>query len=136
VKVDEPVWLEEAAVHAIHHRQLAEHGGMGGVREPGGLESALARPRQLHAYGDPPPDLAAMAAAYAGGLVRNHPFVDGNKRVALVAARTFLRLNGRDLVATPEDKYLAVIGLATREISEDEFAAWVRSHLSPWEPRR
>src|SRR5437762_1675004 len=122
--MDEPVWLEEAAVHAIHQRQLAEHGGLPGVREPGSLESALARPRQVYAYGDPPPDLAALACAYAGGFVRNHPFVDGNKRVALVAARTFLRLNGWDLVASAEEKYLAVVGLASREITEEEFAAW------------
>jgi death on curing protein len=133
--VAEPIWLEEAAVHAIHQRQLAEHGGLNGVHEPGGLQSALARPHQLFAYGDPAPDLAAMAAAYAGGLVRNRPFVDGNKRVALVAARTFLRLNGCDLVASQEVKYMAVIGLATREISEEGFAIWIRAHLAPWEPR-
>ena len=133
--MDEPVWLGEATVHGIHQRQLAEHGGLGGVREPGGVEAALARPRHLLAYGDPPPDLASLAAAYAGGLVRNHPFVDGNKRVALVVARTFLRANGWDLQASQEEKYLAVIGLTTRELSEEEFAAWVRAHLAPWEPR-
>ena len=132
----EPVWLAMEAVLGIHQRQLAEHGGSEGTRDPGGLESALARPRHLFAYGDPPPDLAALATAYAGGFVRNHPFVDGNKRVALVAARTFLRLNGLDLVAAPQEKYVAVMALATREMSEDEFAAWVRSHLESWEPKR
>lgn len=139
--MDEPVWLEQGSVRAIHQRQLAEHGGLDGVRDPGGLDSrvpfrAAARPRQLFAYGEPPPDFAALATAYAGGFVRNHPFVDGNKRVALAAARTFLRLNGWDLVASPEEKYLAVIGLATRELSEAEFAAWIRAHLAPWTPRR
>lgn len=134
--MDEPVWLDPEAVAAIHQRQLAEHGGPGGVRDPGGLESALARPRHLYAYGDPLPDMAAMAGAYAAAFVRNHPFVDGNKRVALVAARTFLRLNGWDLVAPPEAKYVAVLGLATSEFLEEEFAAWIRSHLAPWEPQR
>src|SRR5437773_2408681 len=129
--MNEPLWLKGETVHAIHQRQLAEHGGLPGVRDPGGLQSALARPQHLYAYGEPPPDLAAMAAAYAGGFVRNHPFVDGNKRVALVAARTFLRLNGWDLVASAEDKFLAVMGLATREFSEEEFAAWIRAHLAP-----
>lgn len=134
--MEEPLWLEEGMVQRIHQRQLAEHGGLSGVREPGGLASALARPRQLFAYGEPPPDFAALAAAYANGFVRNHPFVDGNKRVALVVARTFLRLNGCDLVASAEEKYLAVIGLVTREISEEQFAAWVRAHLVPWTPER
>jgi death-on-curing protein len=130
--MEEPIWLEEATVRAIHQRQLAEHGGLGGVREQGGLESALARPRQLFGYGDPAPELAALAACYAGAFVRNHPFVDGNKRVALVAARAFLRRNNWDLRAAPEDKYLAVIGLAAREITEEEFATWIRAHLAPW----
>ena|SRR5438552_13110022 len=134
--MDEPVWLEEKSVHAIHQRQLAEHGGLPGVRDPGGLQSALARPRHLFAYGEPPPDLAAMAAAYAAGFVWNHPFVDGNKRVAHVAARSFLRANGWDLQARAEDKYITVIGLATHQISEEEFAAWIRSHLAPWAPRQ
>jgi death-on-curing protein len=133
--MDEPVWLTEAIVRAIHQRQLAEHGGLGGVREPGGLASALARPQQLFAYGDPPPDFAALAACYAGAFVRNHPFVDGNKRVAHVAARMFLRLNGWDLVAPPEEKYVAIVGLVTHELSEEEFATWIRSHLAPRGPR-
>jgi death on curing protein len=130
--VDEPVRLKEATVRGIHARQLAEHGGLDGVREPGGLDSALARPRHLFAYGDPPPDLAALAAAYAGGFLRNHPFVDGNKRVALVTARAFLRLNGCDLAAPAEEKYLAIMGLTTREITEEAFAAWLRGRLAPW----
>src|SRR5262245_20113189 len=109
----EPVWLEEATIHGIHQRQLAEHGGLGGTRDPGGLESALARGRQLFAYGDPPPDFAALAAAYAGGFVRNHPYVDGNKRVGFAAAVTFLRLNGWNLDATQLEAYTAMIALAT-----------------------
>lgn len=127
--MDEPIWLDEPEIRAVHNRQLAEHGGLPGVREPGGLESALARPKQLWSYGEPPPDLAALATAYAGGFVCNHPFVDGNKRVAHVAVRLFLRLNGWDLDASPESKYLAMLGLASSEISEADYAAWIRSHL-------
>ena len=123
------VWLEPALVLAIHDRQLAEHGGSGGVRDEGLLESALARPRQLHAYGDPEPDLADLAAALAYGLARNHPFVDGNKRTAHVAYRTFLELNGAELVATDEDKYLAMLALAEGKLGERDFAAWLRERV-------
>jgi death on curing protein len=129
--MDEPTWLREDVVRAIHRRQLAEHGGREGVRDPGLLASALARPRQILAYSEPPPDLAALAAAYAFGILRNHPFVDGNKRVALVALRTFLKVNGHDLVATQEEKYQRVLHVADRQLSEAEFAGWVRDHLSP-----
>lgn len=83
------VWLIEETLRAIHKRQIAEHGGSDGLRDEGLLSSALARPKNLLAYGEPPPDLASLAAAYAYGIARNHPFVDGNKRTALVAARTF-----------------------------------------------
>jgi death-on-curing protein len=133
---DEPVWLLPSAVSAMHQRLLAEHGGLAGVRDPGGLESALARPRQVHAHEDPPPDLAALAAAYAVGFVRNHPFVDGNKRVGFAAAVTFLRLNGANLNAPQPQAYTAMIGLATRELSEAEFAAWLRAHLGAWPARQ
>ena len=123
------VWIEQALVLAVHDRQLAEHGGSAGVRDEGLLESALARPQQLHAYGDPAPDLADLAASLAGGLARNHPFVDGNKRTAHVAYRTFLELNGAELVATDEDKYLAMLALAEGKLSEPDFAAWLRERV-------
>jgi death-on-curing protein len=123
------VWLEKALVLAIHDRQLAEHGGSGGVRDEGLLESALARPQQLYAYGDPPPDLADLAAALAYGFARNHPFVDGNKRTAHVAYRTFLALNDADLVAADEEKYLTMLALAEGKLSESEFASWLRAHI-------
>jgi death-on-curing protein len=123
------VWLGKALVLAIHDRQLAEHGGSGGVRDEGLLESALARPQQLRAYGNPAPDLADLAAALAYGLARNHPFVDGNKRTAHVAYRTFLALNGGDLIATDEDKYVAMLALAEGKLAERGFAAWLRGHL-------
>ena len=123
------VWLEKALVLAIHDRQLAEHGGSAGVRDEGLFESALARPQQLYAYGDPAPDLADLAAALAYGLARNHPFVDGNKRTAHVAYRTFLALNGAELVATDEEKYLTMLALAEGKLSESEFAAWLRVRI-------
>jgi len=123
------VSLEKALVLAIHERQVAEHGGSAGVRDDGLLESALARAQQLHAYGDPVPDLADLAAAVAHGLARNHPFVDGNKRTAHVAYRTFLALNGAELVATDEEKYVAMLALAEGKLAERDFAAWLRDRL-------
>lgn len=123
------VWVREDVVLALHLRQLAEHGGGEGVRDEGLLRSALARPQNLLAYGDPPPDLASLAAAYAYGIARNHPFVDGNKRTALVVARLFLLLNGVNLVATQEEKYLTFVKLAAGELSEEELTNWIRVHL-------
>lgn len=123
------VWLDKALVVAVHDRQLAQHGGTPGLRDESLLESALARPQQLHAYGDPPPDLAALAASLAYGLARNHPFVDGNKRTAHVAYRTFLALNDAELSAPQEDMYLAILGLATGRLQEGEFAEFLRRHL-------
>jgi death-on-curing protein len=108
----EIVWLLEETALAVHSRQTSEHGGKPGVRDEGLLFSALARPQNLAAYGDPPPDLAALAASYAFGIARNHPFIDGNKHVALVAARTFLLINGADLEAAQEEKYVTFLRLA------------------------
>src|SRR6185437_10549122 len=96
-------WLDKTLALAIHDRQLAEHGGTGGVRDEKLPESALARPQQLYAYGDPPPDLADLAASLAFGLARKHPFVDGNNRTAHVCYRLFLALNGADLIVSDED---------------------------------
>ena len=122
-------WLLEETLTAIHHRQIAEHGGGDGLRDEGLLLSALARPQNLLAYGDPPPDLASLAAAYAYGIARNHPFIDGNKRTALVAARTFLILNGVDLDATQDDKVLTFLKLAEGALSEEELADWIRKRI-------
>jgi death on curing protein len=116
---------------AIHRRQLSEHGGSEGLREPGLLASALARPRHLAVYADPPPDLAALAAAYAFGIAQNHPFVDGNKRTALVVARTFLKLNGSDLRTTQAEKYRTILRLSEGRLSEEALADWFRAHLLP-----
>ena len=123
------VWLFEETVTAIHHRQVAEHGGGEGLRDEALLSSALARPQNLFAYGEPRPDLASLAAAYAYGIARNHPFVDGNKRTALVTARTFLILNGVDLDATQDDKVLTFLNLAEGVISEEELADWIRRRI-------
>lgn len=123
------VWIGKLLALAIHQRQLAEHGGGSGVRDESLLESALARPHQVQAYGDPPPDLAELAAALAHALARNHPFVDGNKRTAHVCYRVFLALNGADLVASDEEKYVNMIALSEGSMSESEFAAWVRKHI-------
>jgi death on curing protein len=127
--VSKIVWLLEETLIAIHHRQIAEHGGGEGLRDEGLLSSALARPQNLLAYGESPPDLASLAAAYAYGIARNHPFVDGNKRTALVAARTFLILNGVDLIATQDDKALTFLNLAEGAISEEELADWIRKRI-------
>ncbi|TDK26005.1 type II toxin-antitoxin system death-on-curing family toxin [Luteimonas aestuarii] len=123
------VWISKALALAIHERQLAEHGGGSGVRDEGMLDSALARPQQLHTYGDPPPDLAGLAASLAFGLARNHPFVDGNKRTAAVACETFILLNGAVLDADDVALYPVYLALAEGSLSEADFAAWLRRHL-------
>lgn len=123
------VWIERPLALAIHERQLAEHGGGAGVRDETLLQSALARPQQLFAYGDPPPDVAALAACLAFGLARKHPFVDGNKRTAHVCYRVFLALNDAELDARAEDMYVQMIALAEGALSETDFADWLRPRL-------
>lgn len=121
--MNEPIWLRIEAILAAHDDQLAEHGGGVGVRDQGLLESALARPLNLHAYGEP--SLPRLAAAYAFGIARNHPFVNGNKRTALVAAELFLGLNGWDLTATDVECVEVFLSLAAGELGEEELAAWI-----------
>ena len=123
------VWIDRALALAMHDRQLAEHGGGGGVRDEGMLDSALARPQQRHAYGDPPPDLAELAAALAFGLARNHPFVDGNKRTAAVACETFILLNDAALEASDDELYPRYLGLAEGSLDEAGFADWLRTKI-------
>lgn len=123
------VWIEKPLVLLLHDRQLTEHGGLAGVRDEHLLASALARPLQLFAYGDPPPDLADLAASLAHGIAKNHAFVDGNKRTAFVAYRTFLALNHARLEASADEKYATILGLANGQLSEAEFAHWLRAHL-------
>jgi death-on-curing protein len=121
------VWPDREVIVAVHEMQLAEHGGLAGVRDSGLLDSALSRAPNLAAYGQP--DAAALTAAYGWGLSRNHPFIDGNKRTAFVAAELFLNLNGHDLVAADADCVLTMLGVAAGEVSEEAFAAWLRSHI-------
>jgi death-on-curing protein len=119
----EPVWIETELALAIHDRQLAEHGGPIGVRDASALESALARPRNQWAYGEA--DLCALAAAYAFGIARNHPFTDGNKRTAWILARLFLALNDVRIAFDPEDAVDMVLMLAAGNLAENEVAAWL-----------
>ena len=123
------VWLDPAVLHAVHEEQLAEHGGASGTRDAGLFASALARPENLAAYGEP--DAATLAAAYGWGLARNHPFVDGNERTAFVATELFLVLNGFELTADDAACVLTMLAVASGDMAEDEFAAWVRVHLQP-----
>lgn len=126
-------WLERPVVLAVHGAQLAEHGGAGGVRDVGLLESALARPLNLAAYGEP--DAADLAAAYGFGIAANHPFVDGNKRTAFVAVELFLAINGYVLNATDTDCIVTMLALAAGDIDEGEFARWIRDHTETRTPR-
>ena len=122
-------WLQQGTAEAVHGEQLAEHGGGTGVRDGGALLSALARPQNLAAYGEP--DAPALAAAYAFGVAKNHPFVDGNKRTAWVLARLFLQKNGVSLNYQDADAVVAMLALAAGEISEDELAEWFRARVLP-----
>jgi death-on-curing protein len=127
VKKKEPRWIEERDALAIHDRLLALHGGATGLRDQALLESALARPRQHHAYASKP-DIVEMAALYTAGIVRNHPFVDGNKRSGFVIGVLFLELHGFDFKATEEDTTQAVMALAAGTLDESGYAAWLRAH--------
>jgi death-on-curing protein len=128
--VNELRWVSARALKLLHLESLAAFGGAEGIRDEGLLESALARPRNLHAY-EGETDLCRLAAVYAAGLVRNHPFVDGNKRAALAAAGIFLMLNGLDLEADKAEATVAVIDLAAGELPEEGFAAWLRDNTRP-----
>ncbi len=122
------VWVAVTVAEAAHLEQIAEHGGGEGVRDAGLLASAMPRPQNLAAYGEP--DTAALAAAYAFGIARNHPFVDGNKRTAAVVSETFLALNGHRLNATDAELVVAFVALAAGDLSEEALADWLREHLA------
>ena len=119
-------WLPLPLVGLMHHSLILEHGGARGVRDAAQLSAALARPRNLYAYESA--DVYRLAAAYAFGIARNHPFVDGNKRTALMAMYTFLRLNGLQLGAREEDAYLTMMQVAEGALTEPELAAWIKQH--------
>jgi death-on-curing protein len=122
----EPVWVDLDVVLAIHDEQLAEHGGQPGVRDRGLLESNKARPRKQFAYGEA--SIARLAASYAFGISRNHPFLDGNKRTSLVVAELFLELNGLDLSATDAECVTTFLRLAAGELTEDQLADWIAAN--------
>ena len=124
----EIIWVLDEVVLAVHDEQLAVHGGLSGIRDRGAVESALARPRNLVAY-EASDDLARLAAAYAYGIARNHGFADGNKRTALVTADLFLMLNGYELVSSPVDNVLTILGVADGTLSEEELTSWIRKNI-------
>lgn len=126
----EPSWLSRLVVDTIHHDQLREHGGLPGIRDEHLLESALARPQQRWQYGGRV-DVPMLAAAYAYGLVKNHPYRDGHKRVGFLAMVTFLGMNGYDFSASDAEVVAEVLGLADGRVSEDALADWIRRHSSP-----
>jgi death-on-curing protein len=128
--VNEPIWIDKPETLFSHSRQLAEHGGSDGIRDEGLLESALSKPKNVFAC-EPDCDLPRLAASYAYGIARNHPFIDGNKRTALVVSEGFLRINGWKIISSPEEKYLTYLQLADGSLSEEELAIWFRSHIHP-----
>jgi death-on-curing protein len=125
----EPIWLDREALLRLHDESLALFGGASGIRDAGLLDSALARPQQLYAYGEP--DLAALAAAYAFGIAKNHAFIDGNKRAAFLALGIFLAENGLRLTATQSEATFRMLGVGAGSIAEAQLAAWVRAHSEP-----
>ena len=124
------VWLDRRSVELLHGESLAEHGGLSGLRDDGLLESALARPLNLHAYEDVS-DVFALAACYGVALAKNHPFNDGNKRIAFIAALTFALLNGWLIVADQAEAAAVMLGIAAGDLGQPEFAAWLRNHATP-----
>ena len=122
-------WIATEVLYAVHEEQLAEHGGLAGLRDANALESAVARAEQLAHYGEP--DAADLAAAYGFGIARNHPFSDGNKRTAFVAVELFLALNGFELVASDADCVTTMLELAAGDLAENAFAEWIRTHTQP-----
>ena len=127
MKKKEPLWIEERDALAIHDRLLALHGGATGLRDQGLLESALARPRQHYSYAGIS-DIVALGALYTAGIVRNHPFVDGNKRTGFVIGVLFLELHGFDFKASEEDATQAVMGLAAGTLDESAYGTWLRAN--------
>jgi death-on-curing protein len=123
----EPLWISKRAVLALHNEQLAEHGGATGIRDESLLDSALAKPQNVFAYANNP-SLFRLAASYAFGIARNHPFIDGNKRTALVVSLAFAERNGWTIESSREDLYFTFLHLADGTLTEDELAAWFTSH--------
>ncbi|QJE97795.1 type II toxin-antitoxin system death-on-curing family toxin [Luteolibacter luteus] len=127
--MDEPVWIPKEIVLALHQRQVNEHGGDAGIRDESLLESAIARPQQRYTY-DSSADIYALAASYAKGLAKNHPFIDGNKRTAFVVYRLFLLRNGITATAPQGDRYSTALDLAAGDMEEEAFATWLRRNTA------
>lgn len=127
--MDDPIWIRRDVAERIHSDQLAEHGGADGIRDENLFESALSRPRHLFAYTDPTPDIPELAAAYAFAIAKNHAFIDGNKRTAMVVAVMFLELNGYTFSASNEERFNTFLALAAGELSEDAFTDWLKQHV-------
>ncbi|MDO8955031.1 MAG: type II toxin-antitoxin system death-on-curing family toxin [Gammaproteobacteria bacterium] len=123
----EPRWLTLHDVDAFHSKQIQEHGGLQGLRDKNLLQSALGRPQQLLAYSDKT-DIFELAAAYAYGIIKNHPFLDGNKRTGIITAAIFLMMNGYNIIASEEDLYLNTISLANGTQTESQFAKWLQEN--------
>jgi death-on-curing protein len=123
-------WVIKAVVLAIHDAQIAEHGGLNGIRDCPTLESSLARPQNLLAYGDPPPDIAALAASYAFGIASKQVFIDGNKRTSAVVTRTFLKLNGYDFTADEATRLHIWKSIGEGAMSEEELVVWIRNNIA------
>ncbi len=132
----EPKWLDKKRILAIHTKQIQQFGGQPGVRDEGLLESALGKPLNVYFYSEVHPDIAVLAASYAYGIARNHPFLDGNKRTALVACRLFLRKNGFSMVASKIEKYETFLRLAEGLLSEEQLANWISEKTRPIEKRK
>jgi death on curing protein len=126
--VKTPKWVDRRALVLLHGETLAEHGGLPGLRDGGALDASLARPRHLHAY-EPQSDFARLAAAYGFGIIRNHPFNDGNKRAGFLAIGLFLARNGRELTADPVEAIAIILRLAEGKLTELELASWIRKNM-------
>jgi len=126
--VKSPKWVDRIALVLLHEETLAEHGGLPGLRDQGALDASLARPRHLHTY-EPESDIARLAAAYGFGIVRNHPFNDGNKRAGFLAIGLFLAFNGGELTADPVEAIAVILRLAEGKLTELELAAWIRRNI-------
>ena len=131
--VEKPAWVPRAAIEAAHADQIRTHGGQLGLRDEGLLDSAIARPQHRWRY-EPDSDLATLAASYGFGLIKNHPFIDGNKRIGFVTANMFLILNGHEIEASEPQVVDITLRVADGSLSESEFAAWIRSALVPLDP--
>ena len=126
---NEPEWLLKQVVQSFHDQQLKEHGGAHGIRDEGMLDSALNKPLQMWSYEDPAPDIPSLAAAYAYGLAKNHPYIDGNKRTAAIACEVFLLLNGYEFTVDETVKYPNYLALASGEHTQESFTEWLRKHV-------